>query len=570
MRTKKFFLVLIILFSVFTISCKKENNNSTDDDFKVERIEIVTDFTELKEYLTIQLIAKIYLENGEQDLNKNVKWSSSNPKNATIDSDGAVFGIFEGTTKITASCEGIESEIEIIISPNPVATLEIVNIPDELVVSYIFNLKANIILESGDTLNMPELINWSVDDNEAAIVTNNQLLGIKESMVTVIAKVKELINETTIFISAVEEIEIDPFLASPADGYIEEVPVVLIRFLPTIDGKSIDVSQATDYWELGEISLGQLKSNINKYDKGAKYMLEEGSKFRGYNDESIAPYLGYKVLKYYTVYEQIPSSNYEIGNRYQPDYIAVFNRFNLNEYVNENNIKEVWLWYGEPADVTYPSYDPNIHGEIEKRVGFVESNMSSPTTGDISNSYRYQDDIPILNHTFVVYCYNFRRTQAEMVHNHGHQLESIFKYTSQKQDGDYSLFVQDFCGWGDNNYTSPPMGRAGDCHHPPNTTVDYDYQNTTLVESDIEDWKPNNSGEKTMVNADTWGNIDYDWPIASNIPQKVESHWYIYWMQNMPGYQNAISYSTNKNMSNWWIFTADWDNSINLNIGLHE
>jgi hypothetical protein len=112
-------------------------------------------------------------------------------------------------------------------------------------------------------------------------------------------------------------------------------------------------------------------------------------------------------------------------------------------------------------------------------------------------------------------------------------------------------------------------GRAGWTHMPPNTTEHYDTRNAADVESDIEDWTPDNSGLKKVVNVDTWGNLRYQWPDANlaEIPQRVESQWYIYWMQNMPGHKNGIRYE-NTDMTNWWVFTADWDKAISSGVGL--
>ena len=105
---------------------------------------------------------------------------------------------------------------------------------------------------------------------------------------------------------------------------------------------------------------------------------------------------------------------------------------------------------------------------------------------------------------------------------------------------------------------------------PPNTTKDYDYTETmTSVESDIEDWTPKNSGSKTPVNVDTYGNLNYAFPDPDpeQIQQLTESKWYIYWMQNMPGSNNSIQYE-NGVMTNWWEFTADWDKAISSDLGL--
>jgi uncharacterized protein (TIGR02145 family) len=364
---------------------------------------------------------------------------------------------------------------------------------------------------------------------------------------------------------------IDPYLATPASNHVKTIPVVILRYLPTVDGINIDVAKAPDYWNLGEISLDQMKDNIDKYLVGLKFSLEEGSKFRGYENPGAVPYLGYQVIQYWTIYDQAPKSDtYQIGQAggypvYEADFIQIFEDFDLQAYVNNFGVKEIWIWFGPCAVPGWPSYDPEIHLP-ENFVDCVESNMSSPTTGDISNSHRFADDIPICDSTVVVYCYNIRRTQAEAVHNHGHQLESIYKYAAEQQDGNFNLFVHDFSGWGP-NYSTPPLGRAGDCHHPPNTTQDYDYLNTTLVDSDIEDWRPSYGAIKP-VNVNTWGSIDYPWPDGYSFPQLIESQWYIYWMQNMPGYNNQIPYNSEV-MTNWWIFTSAWDSCADNNVGLH-
>jgi hypothetical protein len=106
---------------------------------------------------------------------------------------------------------------------------------------------------------------------------------------------------------------------------------------------------------------------------------------------------------------------------------------------------------------------------------------------------------------------------------------------------------------------------------PPNTTSDYDYLNTTIVQSDIASWLPA-GGDRAPVSVSTWGGIPYAWPSAlapgeTGIPQKAESQWYMYWMQNMPGRGNTIPFLSGQ-MTNWWQFTADWDTAIRGRVGL--
>jgi hypothetical protein len=93
--------------------------------------------------------------------------------------------------------------------------------------------------------------------------------------------------------------------------------------------------------------------------------------------------------------------------------------------------------------------------------------------------------------------------------------------------------------------------------------------NPAPVLSDCMDWSPAGTGQKTMVNSNTWGSIPYSWPTGiAPTADRIESQYYIFWMQNMPGYQNGVRYGTNV-MANWWQFTADWDNAINSNRGLY-
>lgn len=363
---------------------------------------------------------------------------------------------------------------------------------------------------------------------------------------------------------------IDPYLATPAPGHLYEIPVFVMRFLPTADGENLDVSKAADYWDLGEISLEEVKTRIDVFDQRIKFMLEEGSRFRGYKDSSAPPSLGYRVVEYITIYEQTPPGpviGHEKGYPiYAADFHQIFDRFNIEHYVNDLGVKEIWVWMGSVMP-GFPSYDPDLH-KPENFRGWWESDMSSPLTGDISNSKGDDTDLPVYNSTYTVYGQNIRRSQAEAVHNHGHQLEAILSHVNHLQYGNTDLFWKKFVGQDEGgNFIT---GRAGWTHMPPNTTKHYDYTGTrTLVKSDIEDWTPDSSGTKKLVNVDTYGNLTYPWPDPNpaEIPQRVESQWYIYWMQSMPGYKNQIRYG-NRSMTNWWVFTADWDAAISSEMGL--
>jgi hypothetical protein len=413
-------------------------------------------------------------------------------------------------------------------------------------------------------------VTWSSSDGDVATVDEDGLVttvGEGEAAITATADSES--GDATIDVAVVVFEDVHPFLATPAEGHVWEVPVVIIRYLPTADGVNLDVTKAPNYWSLGEVSLADLKGKIDEIDLRVKYGLEEGSRFRGYKDPDADPSLGYRVVANITVYEHIPAGPvlYQIDGYdiYSPDFHQMFDRLDIENYVNSQGVKEIWFWH-TGLDPSFPSYDPDIHDPADFRGGW-ESNMSSPTTGDISNSDRDENDLPVYNSTYVVYGQNYRRTQAEALHNHGHQLEAILGHANLLQDGNTDLFWKNFVG--QNNARQFITGRAGWTHMPPNTTQDYDYLNPTLVWSDIEDWTPDKSGAQTQVNVDTWADIDYAWPGAADFDQRTESQWYVYWWQNMPGLDNGISDAV-RTMNNWWAFTGDWDGSMAAGLGLYE
>jgi hypothetical protein len=339
---------------------------------------------------------------------------------------------------------------------------------------------------------------------------------------------------------------IDPSLAAPAANALYEIPVVIINYYPTADGINLNATTA------GFAStLTALKGRVERMNKQIKFMLEQGSRFRGYAAASASPSLGYRVVKIITVHEAVPLG-FAVPDRPGvsfADYNHIISRAGGENLVNRKGVKEFWLW----------AYD---HGGFSP----VESNMSSPLTGDISNSHRFNNDMPVYDRTYTVYTYNYSRTASEAVHNHGHQLESILSYANQRQDGNTALFWQKFVGR-DASFNWQ-RGRAGDTHHPPNALQDYDYSNTSPFDSDIADWTPARSGQIVPVSLATWRNISYAWPDGVPPPQD-DAWWYLYWFQNMPGRNNGITYGSNR-MTNWWDFTADWDAAIAAGLGLYN
>lgn len=336
-------------------------------------------------------------------------------------------------------------------------------------------------------------------------------------------------------------------LSTPAEGHLYTIPVVAICYLPTRDDQNVDF-RVTGV----RASLADIYDKVMIMNRLVKYSLEEGSRYHGYANAKSRPSLGYKIVSVITVCEELPHDpvvwNRATGAR-RPDYNQILKRFNARDFVEKQGVKEFWLW----------GYH---HGDIDP----TESNMSSPVTGDISNSERRNGDLPIFSKTFVLYNYNYGRSTAEAVHNHGHQMEAVLSYINQKQDGNTKLFWNQFVGR--DTQHKPEAGRCGSTHEPSNTTKAYDYSDREAVESDIADWTPDGTGQKRLVSARTWGEIPYQWPSGLVPRQKVEAQWYLFWRQNIPGENNNIAFGDGK-ITNWWAFIGDWDNAIVNDLGLH-
>lgn len=337
-------------------------------------------------------------------------------------------------------------------------------------------------------------------------------------------------------------------LMTPASGNLYEIPVVSICYLPTRDGVRLD-PDATDL----DASLYQMYEKITMMNRQIKFALEEGSRYHGYMDRNARPTLGYKVVAMITLNEDLPRDPIAKGGKkdqHQADYNKILERFKGRDWVDKEGIKEFWVW----------SYH---YGDLD----VTESNMSSPLTGNVSNSVRREGDMPIYEHSYIVYNYNYERSAAEAIHNHGHQLESMLSWVNKKQDGNTALFWEKFVGRPNEKQSFP--GRCGWTHCPANTGKDYDYLNPKVAESDIVDWRPDGSGRKMLVSDRTWGEIPYPWPGGIVPEQKTEAQWYIFWRQNIPGENNGLSVD-GQGLTNWWDFVGDWDGAARRNLGLHK
>lgn len=326
------------------------------------------------------------------------------------------------------------------------------------------------------------------------------------------------------------------FLSSFTLGQVNQqylIPVVIVKYFPEKDGAldkgiTIDVGGSLQFIRQKTDSVTQVVINS----------LEEGSRYHGYKDSLSKPSLKYKIIQTYEFLEPLPTVKKDYKEVPMTDYISIMKRIDSKKWVEEEGVKEIWIW----------GYDGGV-------IGLWESNMASPF-GDISNSYRDLEDLPVLDKSYTVYHYNYQRGASEAVEDHIHQTEAVFNFidgrdTTAEDKWNELLFWGKFVG-SDASHRIINK-RCGWAHYPPNGRKDYDWKNKEYVLTDIEDWNPDNTGKKININCEKWNCNSLSW--------------FIYWMQNIPGYNNKIKYN-DRELTNWWQFLGDFDYAMKNKIKL--
>jgi hypothetical protein len=292
---------------------------------------------------------------------------------------------------------------------------------------------------------------------------------------------------------------------------VYDIPVLVINYFP-LKGDWID-RQVT-----GDVSapMEKIRRHTVETTQQVVQALETGSIYHGYKDPDAQPSLCYQIVDTLDFLEPLPTYNKPAHQVPMTDYSVIMHRVDIRHWVEEQGVKEVWLW--------------GYHGGV---IDIWESNMAGPH-GDISNSDRDPNDLPVLGTTYTVYHYNYQRGASEAVEDHMHQIEAILRFI------DPHLFWDKFVG-------KPGEGRCGWAHYPPNAERDYDWANRNHAWTDIEDWKPDGSGQKQRMNCTRW-NCD-------------SLTWFIYWMQNLPGANNSLTYR-GRPLTNWWRFIGDFDEAM--------
>jgi hypothetical protein len=304
-----------------------------------------------------------------------------------------------------------------------------------------------------------------------------------------------------------------------ADHMPYDVPVLVVRYFP-VRGDQIDRGVTGDVGG----PLRALQDHTAQTTQKVIEALHQGSRYHGYKDPTALPSLHYTVAGTLEYLEPLPTWPKPRHRVPMTDYNAIMARIDARMWVEERGVKEIWVW--------------GYHGGV---IDLWESNMAGPW-GDISNSDRDPHDLPVFSKTYTVYHYNYQRGPSEAVEDHMHQIEAVLRHI------DPDLFWDKFVG-------KPGEGRCGWAHFPPNGERDYDWRNPKKVWTDIEDWRPEGGGQKIEINSDRWN--------------RDSLQWFVYWMQNVPGFGNGLTYR-GRPLANWWRFIGDFDGAMRDGVKLVE
>ncbi|HRY52105.1 MAG TPA: hypothetical protein P5186_29095 [Candidatus Paceibacterota bacterium] len=315
-------------------------------------------------------------------------------------------------------------------------------------------------------------------------------------------------------------------LGNPTDSAVWEVPVLVVSFFPT-NGAFIDQTVTGDWGA----TIEETRAKTRRLTQDVIAALENGSRYRGYTNPASLPSLKYRLAGQIEFLRPLPTFAKKDHQTPMTDYFRIMADIHIRDWVEQRGIREVWIWA--------------YHGG---KVDLWESNMASPF-GDVSNSDRDPDDLPVLAHTYTVYHYNYQRGASEAVENHIHQIEAVLNHIDGRdatpaEKWNELLFWGRFVG-SDQSHKIVRPG-CGWAHYPPNAERDYDWDNPREVLTDMEDWKPDGTGRKHSLNARRWNGDSLSW--------------FIYWMQNLPGKDNTLTYQ-GRRLRNWWVFMGDYDNA---------
>lgn len=222
------------------------------------------------------------------------------------------------------------------------------------------------------------------------------------------------------------------------------------------------------------------------------------------------------------------------SRKWQFNYSAWLSSNQICKQLQDYNADEVWM-LSLPYIMAYENF------------------MIGPTSGFFINGPGYVDTSCTKHYAVVNGTYD--RSDLPF-HNFGHRIESTMVYlTSKWSAADKQKYWSAFSGFDQYSSQNPTKPVCGNGHFPFNTTVGYDYGNTSVKENTCADWNnfPQLRNTTTSGNCSLWGCTDPGWQA--------------YWFAALPHSTGDATLTSNTGNSftfsrNWWEYILDPDAAI--------
>ena len=220
-----------------------------------------------------------------------------------------------------------------------ITSLKVENLLDTLIISKKHKYIVKGVYSNGTTIDLSDSVKITASTKGTNVLNDRNIIGAQSGINKITISYNNLVLSDDIYIHNTEFLPIDSKLKSNGKGKII-VPVVIINYLPTVDGVLLDMLKAPDgYYDVYNSTLERSKNKIFGDKVIEKNVIEEGTRYRDYSTNKIDPYISIDVVAYINVYEVDYSKNPEGGDIQIINWSNLFNKINMKDFVEKNGVK---------------------------------------------------------------------------------------------------------------------------------------------------------------------------------------------------------------------------------------
>lgn len=184
-----------------------------------------------------------------------VSWSSSDSSVATVDSDGNVTAVGEGSCTITASCGSKSATCSVTVT-NPMTGLSVSPSSDSVDVGDTTGLTATATYKDGSTVDVTSSASWSSSSSSVASVSSGTVTGVGEGSATITASYGGYSDSCSV---TVENPLVSLSLSSNSETITKGDSVSLTATATYKDGSTADVTSSAT-WASSSSSIASVSS----------------------------------------------------------------------------------------------------------------------------------------------------------------------------------------------------------------------------------------------------------------------------------------------------------------------